>query len=437
MTLEQPPFLPWHKPADRPGIQERFQRWKMTAKSARVGDVATFYLPHLEDAIAVEPDLRAVCLLRPREEVVSAYIRHLDQPGRPRLNHWSRQPETGWTHDLVWTPTFPKYDVPDRDEALARYCDEYETRARALASRFPANLRVFDTADLASPEPVRELLDFIGIPRDEQNVVTVRPPSAQPGAKPFRASVAPDPLVPSRCVILVPHSGMIHGECDAALRELERRGYEVRRISGYAAIDQGRNQIATDALRDGFEETLWIDSDIGFEPDAVEKLRAHDLPMVCGVYPQKGKRAIACHVLPGESRMTFGKAGGLVELLYAATGFLLVRRQVYLDVAQKLSLPVCNERFQHPMLPFFLPMVRPMDDGHWYLAEDYAFCERARQAGYRIFADTTIRLWHIGNYRYSWEDAGAEQGRFDSFTLNFPEGEEKGMRTTNGPDMSR
>jgi hypothetical protein len=27
----------------------------------------------------------------------------------------------------------------------------------------------------------------------------------------------------------------------------------------------------TDALRDGFEETLWIDSDIGFHPDAIER----------------------------------------------------------------------------------------------------------------------------------------------------------------------
>ncbi|HEX5444103.1 MAG TPA: hypothetical protein VFW87_09760, partial [Pirellulales bacterium] len=43
-----------------------------------------------------------------------------------------------------------------------------------------------------------------------------------------------------------------------------------------------------------------------------------------------------------------------------------------------------------------------------YLAEDYGFCRRARQCGFKIYADTSIRLWHIGSYRYGYEDASAE-----------------------------
>jgi hypothetical protein len=35
-----------------------------------------------------------------------------------------------------------------------------------------------------------------------------------------------------------------------------------------------------------------------------------------------------------------------------------------------------------------------------YLTEDYA-SERARRCGYRLVADTTIRLQHIGAYGYS------------------------------------
>lgn len=224
---------------------------------------------------------------------------------------------------------------------------------------------------------------------------------------------------PRRCVVLVPFTGFIHRECDLALRELERRGYAVRRVAGYAAIDQGRNQLATDALLEGYEETLWIDSDVGFNPDDVDKLRRHNLPMTCGIYPQKGKRALACHVASGGKTMRFGKDGGLVELLYAGTGFLHIRREVYAAVQRRLQLPMCNERFGHPMIPFFQPMIRVIEEAHWYLAEDYGFCERARQAGFQIFADTTIRLWHIGLYRYGWEDAGRDPERFAGFTLNF------------------
>ena len=80
---------------------------------------------------------------------------------------------------------------------------------------------------------------------------------------------------------------------------------------------------------------------------------------------------------------------------------------------------MCNERFGHSMIPVFCPMIRPIEESYWYLAEDYAFCERARQCGFKIYADTTIRLWHVGTYRYGWEDAGIERQRFGSFTLNF------------------
>jgi GT2 family glycosyltransferase len=52
---------------------------------------------------------------------------------------------------------------------------------------------------------------------------------------------------------------------------------------------------------------------------------------------------------------------------------------------------------------------------YWYLGEDFAFCERARRSGYRIFADTTIRLRHIGNYGYSWEDAGSQLPRYATY----------------------
>ena len=166
---------------------------------------------------------------------------------------------------------------------------------------------------------------------------------------------------------------------------------------------------------------MWIDADTEFHPDAIDQLRAHHRPLVAGICAQKGKRAIACHILPGTPKMVFGKGGGLVELLYAGTGFMHIRREVYLAIQAKLGLPVCNERFGSPMIPFFQPMLHPIEDGHWYLAEDFAFCQRARQAGFQILGDTSIRLWHVGNYAYGWEDAGMDHRRFDSFTLNFPD----------------
>src|SRR5689334_13628737 len=122
----------------------------------------------------------------------------------------------------------------------------------------------------------------------------------------------------SNCVILVAVAHAIEPACEESLRALEKRGCTVRRVRGYAAIDQGRCQIVSDALAEGFEETMWIDSDIGFSPDDVEKLRSHNLPIVSAIYPKKGRRELASHVLPGTKEIVFGQGGGLIEILYAA-----------------------------------------------------------------------------------------------------------------------
>jgi hypothetical protein len=227
---------------------------------------------------------------------------------------------------------------------------------------------------------------------------------------------------PDQCAILVPVSDYVEPACDASLRALEARGYQVVRAHGYKQIDLGRSQMATDALAAGFHETLWIDADTAFHPDVVERLRSRDVPIVCGVYPKKSKREFAIHAMPGTKLMQFGVGGGLVEILYASTGFLLVRREVYEQVRKQHELPLCAADTGRTLIPFFAPLVRPDGEGWWYLAEDFAFSERARQCGYKILADTTVRLLHIGKYDYGWEDAGREVKRYSSYKFNLQEG---------------
>src|SRR5262249_27563552 len=95
---------------------------------------------------------------------------------------------------------------------------------------------------------------------------------------------------------------------------------------------------------------------------------------------------------------------------------LHTRREVY--EAMRTELPLCNTRFGRPIVPYFLPMCVPDGDGHWYLGEDFAFCERARRRGFAVMADTRIRLRHIGRYGYSWEDAGGDVRRYASYTFH-------------------
>ena len=46
--------------------------------------------------------------------------------------------------------------------------------------------------------------------------------------------------------------------------------------------------MATDALSDGYEETMWIDSDVDFHPDSVDRLRSHGLAdRLAALYAQR------------------------------------------------------------------------------------------------------------------------------------------------------
>jgi hypothetical protein len=223
---------------------------------------------------------------------------------------------------------------------------------------------------------------------------------------------------PKTCVVLVPYLTHIEPPCEQSLRELERKGFAVRRHASAAAIDRMRCDMATTALADGFEHLMWIDSDISFAPAAVEQLLGHELPVVAALYPKKGQRSFAVYFEDGTRQLQIGQGGGLLDVKYVGTGFLLTHRMVYDDVRRTFGLPTCNTKWNQPTIPFFLPMIVPDGaDGYWYLSEDFAFCERARQAGHKISVDTTIRLGHIGKYAYQWEDAGTEMPRVPGATF--------------------
>lgn len=226
----------------------------------------------------------------------------------------------------------------------------------------------------------------------------------------------------SRCTVLVPYHHHIEPACERSLRGLESLGYRVERAGGGAAIDRARSELATRTLAQDVDEILWIDADVSFEPEAVDKLRSHGLPLVGGLYARKGQQGFTSVFAPGTTELTIGEAGGLVEARYVATGFLLTHRRVYEDIARVFDLPVCNA-LDAPCVPYFLSMViKDPERGFWYLSEDWSFCERARRAGYTPMLDMSIRLWHFGSYPYGWEDVAAPRARHRSVKIEIDKG---------------
>lgn len=231
----------------------------------------------------------------------------------------------------------------------------------------------------------------------------------------WRRSVSVERVV--RSVVLVPAYGAIDAECERKLRVLEERGYTIRTLRGNASLGLARAELATRALDDGFDVLVWIDSDMRFDPDDVDCMRAQSLPFLAAIGVKKGRRELACHVMPGTTEIAFGARGGLVEVRDVGMAFVVTRRVVYETMRDTLGLPSCNEQFGQRVVPYFIPTVVTDAGGPWYLEEDYAFCERVRASGFRVLADTRVRLWHVGSYAYSWEDAGRDVERFADYTF--------------------
>ena len=232
----------------------------------------------------------------------------------------------------------------------------------------------------------------------------------------------------SRCVILVPAGRHIEPHCEYSLRQLEAQGYPVRRLYGFAQIDVARNRLASEAVAEGFEELMWIDSDIAFEPRSVQRLRSHNLPFVCGLYPKKVEKAWSSQFLPGPADPHAG--GGRGARRDPLCGHRLPARAA-------AGLPGGPAPAAAPVVPSGR-RVRPRrrTSCPWSFPPAMCTSTSARTsrspnapvvADFGSIADTSIRLQHIGIYGYSWEDVGGGVARRASYEVKL-EGKDRGRR---------
>ena len=204
---------------------------------------------------------------------------------------------------------------------------------------------------------------------------------------------------------------------------LDQAGVPVRRAS-FSAIDLLRSIMLSQALRDGFDAFLFIDSDIGFDPGDAMRLLARPEPVVAGVYMLKNGRDYSGVFAKGVDRVVFGPAApALYPMMYASAGFLRIKAGVLRQMIEELKLPECHFGSTKGIYPFFLPLCVPDGRGGTrYLTEDYSFSHRMRQIGITPMADTSIRLVHYGKYGFTYEDLNPRQ-RFNNYTLDisYPE----------------
>jgi hypothetical protein len=139
---------------------------------------------------------------------------------------------------------------------------------------------------------------------------------------------------------------------------------------------------------------MWLDADIEFEPADVAKMWNMDADIAVGVYAMKkqDKQWYAAWV-NGALVKNLDQYKEPIEVDFAGTGFMMIKRGVIETLAGR------SESYMGPdgRVPA-LYMTPVHSDG--FESEDYHFCRIARESGFKVMMDPSVRLGHWGQYRY-------------------------------------
>jgi hypothetical protein len=180
-------------------------------------------------------------------------------------------------------------------------------------------------------------------------------------------------------------------------QECSRRGIPLglQAVRNESLIPRARNGIMADFLDSNASHLVFIDSDIGFTGRDVLRLVAHDLPLVGGTYAKKNRDRYDPAMVPLDRGVQV-TASELVEIACLPGGFMCIRR----DMAERMAGAYrdawyCDSnRDGKPVLDLFATFIDPVTRNMW--SEDYAFCQRWRDIGGKVFLDPNIMLTHSG-----------------------------------------
>lgn len=186
------------------------------------------------------------------------------------------------------------------------------------------------------------------------------------------------------------HPGMVHWRFHKSVIDLLTTHPDVVPFSAQsgALIARSREQLAWMVADSDATHLLFVDTDMAFEPDVVDKLLAHDVPIVGawyhGLNPATEKTYVVVYRQKGDEMELFKSPGkGLQEVAALGMGCTLIKREV-LEAFAKL----------YPDRPN-LCMFREDRRGKDSVGEDVYFCQKAKEMGFASYVDWDTQAGHM------------------------------------------
>ena len=214
-----------------------------------------------------------------------------------------------------------------------------------------------------------------------------------------------------RLMVGMPVYGAYHPHFVPGLLDLVRRPpchLQIAPLVGDSLVSRARNRIAAKFLESDCTHLFFLDTDLIFSPDHIARLLSHELPFLVGLYPKK-QTPLAWVCNTRESFPPRDPATGLQRILYGGTGCMLMSREVLTAIIvhnPDLAYDPDDGEPDQPLYDFFRVGIHRDAVTHRrrYLSEDWYFCQLALEAGFELFADTSVVLKHCGEAIYPLEE---------------------------------
>lgn len=195
-------------------------------------------------------------------------------------------------------------------------------------------------------------------------------------------------------------------------------------------ITRGRNSLTNDFLSTPATHLMFIDADIGFNPEDIIPMIQADKEIICGIYPKKEidwcrvKEAVdngvpadqlAQHTgsfvvnFAGGARQVEVKTNEPFEIENGGTGFMLIKREVFEKLKECVpwyrsdmatAVEFSDPEYKPNWIAEYFATSIDEDTGCRLLSEDFHFCKLARKNGIKIWAAPWAQLTHCGTYNF-------------------------------------